>query len=109
MAYDESLATRVRALVGEMPGVTEKKMFGTLVFLFQGNMSCGVYGDGLIVRLSPDASAAALAEPGVRVPEMGSRPMKNWIMVDPDHLADDDTLDDWIQRGVLHARGLPAK
>lgn len=109
MAYDEALATRVRDLVGEMPGMTEKKMFGTLVFLFQGNMSCGVYGDGLIVRMSPEDSAAALAEPGTRVPEMGGRPMKNWVMVDPDHVADDGDLDGWIQRGALYAKSLPAK
>ncbi|MGH3860835.1 TfoX/Sxy family protein [Actinokineospora sp.] len=109
MAYDESLATRVGGLAGEIPGMTEKKMFGTLVFLLNGNMSCGVYGDGLIVRLSPEASAAALAEPGVRVPEMGGRPMKNWVLIEPDHLADDADLDGWIQRGVTYAGSLPAK
>lgn len=109
MAYDEALATRVRGLVGELPGVAEKKMFGTLVFFFQGNMSCGVFGDGLLVRMSPDDSAAALAEPGTRVPEMGGRPMKNWVLIEPDHLADDADLDGWIQRGVTYAGSLPAK
>jgi hypothetical protein len=109
MAYDETLAARVRGLVGEMPGMAEKKMFGTLVFLLHGNMSCGVYGDGLIVRLSPDDSAAALTEPGTQVPEMGGRPMKNWVMVAPDHVADDGDLDGWIERGVGYAGSLPAK
>ncbi|SDJ28319.1 YjbR protein [Actinokineospora alba] len=109
MAYDETLATRVRGLIGDLPGVTEKKMFGALVFFLRGNMSCGVYGDGLIVRMSPDDSAAALAEPGARVPEMGGRPMKNWVQVEPDHLADDGDLDGWVQRGVAYAGTLPAK
>lgn len=109
MAYDEALATRVRAAVDEVPGVTEKKMFGTLVFLLHGNMSCGVFGDGLLVRLSPDDAAPALAEPGTRVPDMGGRPMKNWVLVDPTHVAEDGDLEAWIQRGVAHARSLPAK
>lgn len=109
MAYDEALATRARELVGDIPGVTEKKMFGTLVFLLHGNMSCGVFGDGLLVRLSPDDAAAALGEPGTRVPDMGGRPMKNWVLVDPAHVVDDGDLDGWIQRGVSYAGSLPAK
>ncbi|TCO58323.1 hypothetical protein [Actinocrispum wychmicini] len=42
MAYDEGLATRLRELIGELPGVDEKRMFGGLAFLLNGNMACGV-------------------------------------------------------------------
>jgi len=66
MAYDEDLATRVREVLGEQPGVTEKQMFGGLAFLVHGNMACGVRGEDLIVRVAADTAEAALAEPGVR-------------------------------------------
>ena len=52
MAYDEGLATRVRELLDEQPGVAEKQMFGGLAFLVHGNMACGVRGEDLIVRVA---------------------------------------------------------
>ncbi|MBA3437433.1 MAG: RNA methyltransferase, partial [Thermoleophilaceae bacterium] len=39
MAYDEDLAKRIRELVAGEPDVTEKRMFGGLAFLVDGNMS----------------------------------------------------------------------
>jgi hypothetical protein len=44
MAFDESVAARVRTTLTRLPGVTEKKMFGGLAFLVNGNMCCGVLG-----------------------------------------------------------------
>jgi TfoX/Sxy family transcriptional regulator of competence genes len=66
MAYDEGLATQVRELLDEQPGLVEKQMFGGLAFLVHGNMACGVRGEDLIVRVAADTAEAALAEPGVR-------------------------------------------
>ena len=66
MAYDEGLATRVREVLGDRPGLVEKQMFGGLAFLVHGNMACGVRGEDLIVRVAADTAEAALAEPGVR-------------------------------------------
>lgn len=44
MAYDEGLAQRVREIVEEMPGYSEKKMFGGIGFFIHGNMACGYNG-----------------------------------------------------------------
>src|SRR5215213_1866775 len=66
MAYDEGLATRVRELLGDRPGLVEKQMFGGLAFLVHGNMACGVRGDDLIVRVAADDAETALDEPGTR-------------------------------------------
>ncbi len=41
MAYDEGLLERLRDVLAEVPGVTEKKMFGGLCILVSGNMCCG--------------------------------------------------------------------
>jgi TfoX/Sxy family transcriptional regulator of competence genes len=105
MAYDETLASRVRDLA---PDLSEKKMFGGLALLRDGNMAVGVYGDGLIVRVSRDEHEAMLAEPGVRPFEMGGRTMAGWLLVGREVL-DDDALRAWVSRGVTYAASLPPK
>jgi hypothetical protein len=95
MAYDEALAERLRDRLAATAGVVEKKMFGGLAFLTYGNMTVGVHGDDLIVRLSPNATESALARPGVRPFDITGRPMRGWVLVAGDHL-DDAELDRWI-------------
>jgi TfoX/Sxy family transcriptional regulator of competence genes len=52
MAYDEDLADRIRELLGSERGVEEKRMFGGLAFLINGNMSVAVSGQGgLLLRV----------------------------------------------------------
>jgi hypothetical protein len=104
MAYDEGLATRLRDLV---PALTEKRMFGGLAFLLNGNMTVGVLGEALIVRLPVDEAAGALQEPGARPFDFTGRPMKGWLMIDPDGYAEDDDLTSWVRRAVDFAGSLP--
>ena len=109
MAYDEGLATRVRGVLGEQPGLVEKKMFGGLAFLLHGNMACGVRGEDLIVRVAAEAADAALGEPGTRPFDLTGRPMKGWLLVDADGHAEDDDLRRWVDRGLAYANSLPPK
>jgi hypothetical protein len=109
--YDERLAARVRGVLGDRPGLTEKKMFGGLAFLLGGNMACGVSHDGesLLVRIPPEETEAALAEPGVRLMEMGGRSMKGWIYVGAEGHAKPKDLRRWVERGAAYASTLPPK
>jgi TfoX/Sxy family transcriptional regulator of competence genes len=109
MAYDEGLATRVREELGDQPGLTEKQMFGGLAFLLNGNMTCGVRGDDLIVRVAADTADAALEEPGARPFDLTGRPMKGWLQVAADGHAEDDDLRRWVGRGLAYASSLPPK
>ena len=109
MAYDEALAQRIRAALPAVPGLTEKKMFGGIAFMVDGNMACGVTGNNLMVRMSPDATAAALAQPNVRLFDMTGRPMKGWVVVEPAGLQAEDDLTHWIAQGVAFAQSLPPK
>jgi TfoX/Sxy family transcriptional regulator of competence genes len=109
MAYDESLAQRIRTALSAVPGLTEKKMFGGISFLVDGNMACGISKDNLMVRISPDAASAALAQPNVRMSDMAGRPMKGWILVEPAGIQGDDDLTRWIAQGVAFAQSLPSK
>jgi TfoX/Sxy family transcriptional regulator of competence genes len=109
VAYDEGLATRIRELLGGEAGLTEKKMFGGLAMLLNGNMAVGVRNDGMIVRTDPDEHERLLTEPGARQFDLTGRPMKGWIVVDPPGCAEDEDLRRWVDRGVAYARGLPPK
>jgi TfoX/Sxy family transcriptional regulator of competence genes len=110
MAYDEALAERVRAVISLREHVTEKKMFGGIAFMVGGNMACGVSsGSELIVRLDPEETEKALAEPGVRPFDMTGRPMKGWLLVEPAAIEADEQLASWVDAGADFAASLPPK
>jgi hypothetical protein len=109
MAFDEKLANRIRGHLGKRAGLAEKKMFGGIAFLVKGNMCCGVHRDALIVRLDPAETDRALTEPHARVFDLTGRPMKGWILVDPEGLATSGQLGAWVDRAFKYATSLPAK
>jgi TfoX/Sxy family transcriptional regulator of competence genes len=110
MAYDEHLADRLRDLLADQDAVTEKKMFGGLAFLLNGNMSVSASrGGGLLVRIDPDDADAALARPYVTPMEMRGRALDGWILVAPEALKTKRELAAWVKRGVAFAKTLPAK
>lgn len=109
MAYNESLAARVRDVLSDEFGVVEKKMFGGLAFMLRGNMCVGIVNDNLLVRVGKENHAAALALPHARVMDFTGRPMQGFIYVDPAGISSDDDLAVWVSRGVAYAGGLPAK
>jgi TfoX/Sxy family transcriptional regulator of competence genes len=109
MPYSKSLAARIRHALTQRKGIIEKKMFGGVAFLLHGNMLVGVWNDSLIVRLGPEQGQKALAKPNVTEFEVAGRPMKGWVMVEPDGIESDDQLGDWIERAAEFVGTLPAK
>ena len=109
MAFDESLAARIRDTLARNRGVEEKKMFGGVGFLLHGNMLVGVWKDSLIVRLGPDNYDDALREPHVREFDITGRAMKGWVLVEPEGVEDDEQLTAWIQRAKEFVGMLPGK
>jgi TfoX/Sxy family transcriptional regulator of competence genes len=108
MAFDEALAERVRAEFARKRNVTEKKMFGGIGWLLNGNICVGVWKHSLVARLG-DESAEALRDPNVREFDITGKPMKGWVMVEPAGVATDEELCDWVKRCVAFVRTLPAK
>ena len=83
MAYDEELAGRIRALLGDRPDLTEKKMFGGLAFLIGGNMAIAASGQGgILVRVDPEESDELVATTPAELMEMRGRSMAGWLRVD---------------------------
>lgn len=109
MAFDESLAGRVRELLEARAGVSERRMFGGIAFMVTGNMAVGVIGDDLMVRLDPADAERALAEPHTRPMDFTGRPMKGMVYVDPGGTAGDEDLAGWVEAGAEFAASLPPK
>ena len=108
MAYDEDLASRVRAVLPSGAAVTERQMFGGLAFLLGGHMFCGIVKGALMVRLGPDDADRALGQPHVRPMDFTGRPMRGMVFVDPEGLRG-DALRRWVDAAAGYARGLPPK
>ncbi len=110
MAYDEDLAARIRELVAGEQGLTEKKMFGGLAFLINGNMSVSASGQGgLLLRVDPEQTDALLEKPHAEEFVMRGRAMQGWLRVAPEGVTTKRELQRWVGRGVSYARSLPAK
>jgi TfoX/Sxy family transcriptional regulator of competence genes len=82
MPFDESLAARIRDALARRKNVEEKKMFGGVGFLLNGNLLVGVWKDSLCVRIGPYESEEALKEPHVSVLKIKGRgTMKGWVVI----------------------------
>ena len=109
MAFDETLAERIRQRLARKKGIEEKKMFGGIGFLLNGNMLVGVWKDSLIVRLGDELGAKVLLEPHVKAFDITGRAMKGWVLVAPAGVEGDDQLKEWIRRAVKFVGRLPGK
>jgi TfoX N-terminal domain len=110
VAFDEDLAERVReALPADvLARVTERKMFGGLAFMLDGNMVVGIVRDELMARLGPEAADAALERPHVREMDFAGRPMKGMVFVEPGALGGEE-LSGWVRGSLDFVSTLPPK
>src|SRR5262245_60415258 len=99
MAYNEKLAERIRSKLDGDP-IDEKKMFGGVVFLLNGNMACGVNKDNLILRVDPEKQGALLKKSHTKPFDLTGKPMKGWMLVDADGIKTDKQLSAWVKEGV---------
>ena len=110
MPYDPHLASRIRDLLTDVPGVVERKMFGGVGWTIHGNMAAGAHSDGnLMIRCSRDDFPATIALPGASALMRGSTPMTGWVLVEADAFTSDEDLARWVQRGRAYAESLPPK
>lgn len=109
MAYSESLADRVRAVVHQYDDITEKKMFGGLCFLYRGHMCLGIVGDQLMVRTGKENYQAALKTKHVRPMDFTGRPLRGLVYVDPDGCKTEASIANWAQLAIGFVSTLPKK
>jgi TfoX/Sxy family transcriptional regulator of competence genes len=110
MAYDQDLANRIRELISAERGVTEKKMFGGLAFMINGNMAVSASGQGgLLLHVDPGETESLLKKPYAQPFEMRGRVMDGWLRVEADGVKTKQQLERWVARGVSYAKALPSK
>ena len=109
-AASDLMGDRLRPLLKRTPGLIEKKMFGGLGFMLNGNMVIGTTAKGaLLVRVDPEKIDDALRRPGAGEMHMGPKPMKGFVAVDEEGTPDDEALRDWIAHAMKYAKTLPPK
>ena len=109
MVYKEEIEIRIKKIVSGWKNTEDKKMFGGICHLQNGNMFCGVLKDFLILRLGPDNAEDALKLPHVRPFDITGRPMKGWVMVAEDGFKGDKELKSWLNQTKRFVETLPSK
>jgi len=95
--------------VSRWKGTNDKKMFGGVCHLINGNMFCGVHKDFLILRLGEHKSSEALKHPYARPFDITGKPMKGWVMIASQGYQDDLDLEAWLDLAQAFAKTLPQK
>jgi len=109
MAFNPEIETRVQKIVSRWKNTSNRKMFGGVCHLLNGNMFCGVLQDYVILRLGETAAGSALAQPHIRPFDITGRPMKGWVMVESEGFRTDDELRSWLDRARDFVKAMPAK
>jgi len=109
VAFDETLARRVRSLLEGRRGAAERRMFGGVAFLVNGHMACGVQGSALVLRLGPEGAAAALRRTHTRPMDFTGRPLASLVYVEVEGCRREADLRRWVEQAVRFARRLPPK
>ncbi len=109
MAYDEGLAERVRRVLKRRRGIAERRMFGGICFLVNGNMACGVADGELMLRLGNAGAAEALRHPHTREMDFTGKPLKSMVYVKREGLRSRVGLEKWVRLAADFVRTLPPK
>ena len=109
MAYDEDVANRVRQAVAAHEGLSERKMFGGLCLMLNGNMFAGIIGGELMLRVGPHRFEELLAKPGARPMDFTGRPMNGYLYVSPVAFSTAEDLSTWLEPALEYVGSLPAK
>lgn len=109
MPYDPGLALRLEELLEGRDGFEQKKMFGGIGWMLNGNMCVGVYKDWLITRVGEDVAQKLLKEKHVKSMDVTGKPMKGWTMVSPEGVAEDADLQRHTELAITFVSCLPEK
>ena len=103
------LADRVREVLSEREGVSQRRMFGGVCFMINGNMCVGTWKGSLIVRLDQKDHDKTLAEPHTKPADITGRVMKGWALVEPAGIDSGNDLKTWVNKAASYAESLPPK
>ena len=98
MAYNKFLSDRIRqVLENKHVSFVEKEMMGGLTFMVDEKMCVGIIKENLMARIDPDIYEDALTRKGCREMDFTKRPMKGFVVVEPEGIDTDENLEYWVQ------------
>ena len=109
MAYDQELANRALRAFETLHPFIDKKMFGGMGIMVNGNMCVGVVKDSLVVRVGKDDYHSTLNEDGVSPFDFTGKPLTGWVYVDGSVIADHESLNRWLMTALDFVLTLPDK
>ena len=109
MENDKVLSQRIRPILSGWKGVSERKMFGGVCFMINGNMCVGTWKESLIVRFDKNRQDEMLAKLHAKPADMNGRVMKGWVLVEPAGIESENDLRAWVNRAAKFAESLPSK
>ncbi len=109
MAYDSVLAERLARIIASHPGMEEKRMFGGICYMLNGNMCVGIHKDNLIVRIGGDDTEEIFKEPYVKPMDITGRVMKGWAMIESEGIVKDKSLERFCGYAIEFVETLPPK
>ena len=109
MPYDEQTAQILRDALSDVDGISEKKMFGGLCFLLNGNMLCGVSKDGGMARVGKENEAEALQIRGVSPLSFTGRKMGGMVDVSAETVDSEELRGRILGLALQFVGTLPAK
>jgi TfoX/Sxy family transcriptional regulator of competence genes len=91
-------------------GGERKQMFGYPCAFESGHLFTGLFADSLFVRLAETDRARLLKMKGATPFEpMKGRPMREYAVLPPSMLEDEEAVKAWMQLALVNARTLPPK
>ena len=109
MALNEELNQRIRDIFGKHPEITEKRMFGGVCFMHNGNMVCGSDMSGLMLRVGPEQYEEVLEMEFASEMDFTGKPMKGFVSVDEEGYETQEQLADWLELALAFTDTLPPK
>ena len=109
MAFDETLAKRIRTILAARKDLVEKHMFGGVCFMIRGRMCCGIIDSSLMARLDPDLADRLADHPHVRPMDFTGKPMRGYLFVDPEGIDSPKALKAGLERSVAYVETLPVQ
>jgi TfoX/Sxy family transcriptional regulator of competence genes len=107
MPYEKKIAERIEESVSSW-NISNRKMFGGVCYLNNGNMMCGVYKNYLVLRLGPGQSETVLKNQYARPFDITGKPMKGWVMIAEDGIKGEKLMD-WLKMAHTFSETLPKK
>jgi hypothetical protein len=112
MKWSKSPPELIEAFDAVLPGppVERRLMFGYPAGFVNGNMVCGLFQDGMVLRLGDADGKKLMGVKGCKAfSPMPNRPMRGFVFVPGTMVADEDAIAPWLERALSHVSKMPPK